>query len=224
MTGRSLFLLGAAASTLACGDAARESATARTGPTTVVAAAGATAVATGRPATGETTRVAAPDTVRLPAARDSAPATPFGGGTARVRVRGGEPAGPFVLRAVRTARQPGFDRLVFEFSGTAVPHHEVEYVGAPAQCGSGDAVPVDGTPLLVRFHGADAHAWRGETMQPTIAERDRRPALATIRRVRQICDFEATVEWVMDVDRRRPFRVSALRDPTRVVVDVEAAP
>lgn len=150
-------------------------------------------------------------------------AAPFRGGTAPVRVRGGEPTGPFLLRAVRTARHAGYDRIVFEFSGSVLPHHEVEYVRAPAQCGSGDPVRVaGGVALVARFHGADAHAMRGDRMEPTIADRDRRPALGAVRQLRQICDFEATIEWVMGLDGRRPFRVSSLRDPARVIVDVEA--
>ncbi len=89
--------------------------------------------------------------------------TAFAGTMAPVqRVRSFRPgvARP-VLRQVETGTgaSPGYDRVVFEFTGDSVPGYRVEYTTKPVQrCGSGDPVAVAGTGrLIVRFEPAQAH-------------------------------------------------------------------
>ena len=156
---------------------------------------------------------------------DSERATPFAGDTAAKRSSSVPPGPNGLLRDVRTARHPGFDRVVFVLSGDRVPRWEVGYTRAPAQCGSGDAVRLlGGAALVVRLHGIDAHVFEGEQSRVTVAERERRPDLAAVKEMKQICDFEATVEWALGVDRARAFRVSSVLTPPRVIVDVETGP
>src|SRR5690348_4665640 len=51
---------------------------------------------------------------------------------------------PVTLRAVRAARNEGFDRVVFELDGPDIPGYTVEYVSRPATaCGSGNEVELD---------------------------------------------------------------------------------
>ncbi|HYD51726.1 MAG TPA: hypothetical protein VEA99_03825, partial [Gemmatimonadaceae bacterium] len=80
--------------------------------------------------------------------------------------------------------------------------------------------PVGGTALVVQFSGADAHRFEGERASSTIADRDRRPGLPLVKQLRQICDFEAEVMWMIGLPARREYRVSTLAAPPRVVVDV----
>jgi hypothetical protein len=123
-----------------------------------------------------------------------------------------------VLREVRAAGQPGFDRVVFEFEGSAVPGYRVEYVGQPMQCGSGEPVEVAGEARLqVRLVPAQAHTEEGE---PTVRERERRLDLPVLRELESTCDFEADVTWVLGLASRRPYRVQELSSPARLVIDV----
>lgn len=123
------------------------------------------------------------------------------------------------LRAVRAARNEGWDRVVFEFDGAVVPGYRVEYVDRPQHCGSGDAVQVAGQGWLeVRITPAQAHTEAG---QVTVAQRETRLALPVLREMEQTCDFEADVTWVLGVASPNRYRVSELTGPARLVVDVK---
>ncbi len=125
------------------------------------------------------------------------------------------------LSAVRTATHDGFDRIVFEFdaSGAAasVPGYRITYEATPTRCGSGDAVPVEGAALVVEMQPAVAHTDAG---QPTLSVRRLAPRHASVGTLEQTCDFEALVAWTVGVTARRPYRVTTLTAPTRIVVDV----
>lgn len=160
----------------------------------------------------------APDTVRPKAPVPAAPRTAAGGWTSRA-VESRRAGGTGLLRAVRSARNAGWDRVVFEFEGAGLPPYHVEYVDRPVvHCGSGDPVPVAGDGWLqVRFNGAAAHTEKGEV---TVAERERKLTLPVLRELELTCDFEGEVTWVLGVARPNPFRVQELKNPARLVVDV----
>jgi len=126
---------------------------------------------------------------------------------------------PVTLRSVREARNEGFDRVVFEFDGTQVPGYHLEYVDKPVlHCASGNEIPVAGQGFLqVRLTPAQAH----EAGNVTVAERERKPALTVLQELKLICDFEGEVTWVLGNASPRKFRVMELREPTRLVVDVQ---
>jgi hypothetical protein len=126
-------------------------------------------------------------------------------------------AGVATLLAVRTARHDGFDRVVFEFDGSRVPPHTVEYAGAVSECGSGEPVELDGVPLTVRFTPARAHTDAGRA---SVESRDRSPGLPALLRLRTTCDFEAHLDWVLAIRFKQPFSVSELDSPPRVIIDV----
>ncbi|MDC0711179.1 hypothetical protein POL68_22105 [Stigmatella sp. ncwal1] len=130
------------------------------------------------------------------------------------------PSAPVTLRSVRTGRNEGFDRVVFEFDGPQVPGYRVEYVEKPVvKCGSGDPTEVAGQGALqVSITPAQAH----EAGQVTVAERERKLALPALQALKLTCDFEAEVIWVLGTPQaRQPYRVLELREPTRLVVDVQ---
>ncbi|HLL00751.1 MAG TPA: hypothetical protein VK539_09205 [Myxococcaceae bacterium] len=126
---------------------------------------------------------------------------------------------PVTLRSVREARNEGFDRVVFEFDGTQVPGYHLEYVDKPVlHCASGNEIPVAGQGFLqVRLTPAQAH----EAGNVTVAERERKPALTVLQELKLICDFEGEVTWVLGNASPKKFRVMELREPTRLVVDVQ---
>ncbi len=125
-----------------------------------------------------------------------------------------------VLKAIRTGRHEGFDRIVFEFEGDEVPGYHVEYIDKPVRaCGSGDVVPLAGDGWLqVRFEPARAHTDEGK---PTLGSRELLPRLPNLLELKSTCDFEGQVEWVAGVGSPNGFRVLELENPSRFVVDIK---
>ena len=176
--------------------------------------------------------VCRPGESRAPRERASAVAqqdTAFAGTMTPVqRIRSEKPGvPPHVLRAVKTrtapSPTPGYDRVVFEFTGDSLPGYRVEYATKPVQrCGSGDPVTVAGTGhLIVRFEPAQAH---DEHASLVPAERHRTPGLPAVRELTLICDFEGQVAWVLGLAAPSEYRVSELTGPARLVLDVRHAP
>lgn len=130
-------------------------------------------------------------------------------------------AGAALLRDVRTARHPEFDRIVLDFGDSGVPGYHLEYIDRPVrQCGSGNVVPLAGDGWLqIRVEPANAHTEEG---QPTIRDRARSPEHPNVWELKLVCDFEAQVEWVAGVRTPAPFRAFVLHSPDRLVVDVKA--
>ncbi|NTX09956.1 hypothetical protein HUA76_04070 [Myxococcus sp. CA056] len=124
------------------------------------------------------------------------------------------------LRSVRAGAHPDFDRVVFEFEGTQLPGYRVGYAKEPVvQCGSGDPASLAGKgQLQVTFTPARAHTDAG---QPTVATRELKPALPVLLELERTCDFEGEVTWVLGNKSVQAFRVLELREPTRLVVDVQ---
>jgi hypothetical protein len=126
--------------------------------------------------------------------------------------------GSAVLRDVRTGDQATFDRVVFEFEGTTLPDAEIKVVERPIQCGSGLPVQVAGKVYLqVRLTPAQAHTEEGK---PTLTNRGRKLNLPILREVRQICDFEGEVTWILGLAERREHKTMELQGPTRLVIDI----
>jgi hypothetical protein len=163
---------------------------------------------------------AEPDTAQIPAPVDpvAGPAADTGW-TAQATDVKRERSEIAVLKAVRTAEHPGFERITFEFAGAAPAAYHIEYIDKPVRaCGSGEPVAIAGDAWLeVRFNGANAHDDKGA---PTVGERDRRPALPLIRQLTLTCDFEAEVTWVAGVSTPARYRLRELAGPARVVVDL----
>src|SRR5947208_9764746 len=140
-----------------------------------------------------------PDEPRPPAAGASAAAagasgrqdTAFAGTTTPVhRARPTRPGVPLaMLRAVETGSSPGYDRVVFKFTGDSAPGYHVEYASAPVRrCGSGDPVSLVGAHhLVVRFEPARAHDEHG-TLTPV--ERNRAVGLPAVKAMPLECDSD----------------------------------
>jgi hypothetical protein len=141
-------------------------------------------------------------------------------GTVGVTSRDRSNAPAAVLRDVRTAGQDGFDRVVFEFEGDAMPGYHIEYVDKPVRaCGSGEAVPVAGDAWLeIRLMPAQAHDDNGKA---TVDVRDEKLQFPVFAQVRNICDFEADVTYVLGLKAPNKYRVLELKSPARIVVDVK---
>jgi hypothetical protein len=126
------------------------------------------------------------------------------------------------VTAVRAARHDGFDRVVFELSGSGTPGWTVEYVDAASAQGSGDPVDVPGQAVLqVTLQGT---SYPYETAAEEIP-RGAVPVPGTQDVAGVVYDgtFEGTsVAWIGTAERA-PFRVYSLTGPSRVVVEVADA-
>jgi hypothetical protein len=147
----------------------------------------------------------------------------FTGGTDPVKVDAPASAGVAVLRNVRSAAQNGFDRIVFEFEGTQVPGYSVQYQDEAIACGSGEDLTEfigNGSEppamLVVDLRPAASHDDNGQQT----AARDLNVKLATITRAFRICDFEAVVDYAVATTAKKPFKVTTLQDPPRLVIDI----
>lgn len=131
---------------------------------------------------------------------------------------------PAELTRVRLGSHDGYERIVFEFQGE-LPGYEVRYLDSePAEDGSGDAVDVRGSEFLsVRIHPASGYRMTDDGYE-TIYTGPKRitGAGAPILELVRTGDFEAQSTWTAGLDRQRPFVVSTLSSPPRIVVDVAA--
>ncbi|MGZ4469831.1 MAG: AMIN-like domain-containing (lipo)protein [Nocardioidaceae bacterium] len=124
------------------------------------------------------------------------------------------------LTGIRAAHHPGFDRIVFQFTGGLPASRRARYVDQLIGDGSGQPIRIAGRAILrVRFAPAQAHNASG---QPTVAGR-KTFALPNIMTAVRSGDFEAVTSYGIGLAKRTSFHVSALRNPSRVVVDVKAA-
>jgi hypothetical protein len=127
-----------------------------------------------------------------------------------------------LLRAVRLAGQPGYDRFVLEFTRT-VPGFDIRYVDGPVrQDPSDDVLTLAGTHfLLIRLEPASSIDQETDPITDTYTGPDRvTGTTAVVREAVLAGDFEAVMSWALGIDGERPFTVSRLASPPRLVVDV----
>lgn len=127
-----------------------------------------------------------------------------------------------IMSDVRSASHDGYDRVVFEFLGDELPSYHIEYIGKPVTaCGSGKTIDLAGNGRLeIRFTTAQAHAPEGDA---TIKDRERSPNLPAVKELKLTCDFEGEVTWVAGVSSPNSYRVTELKKPTRLAVDIKNA-
>ena len=128
------------------------------------------------------------------------------------------------LTGVRAAQHAGYDRVVFDLAGTGTPGWRVEYMTEPRAEGSGDPVELEGTVFLqVVLRGVGLPVDTG--IEPFGDSTTRVPGTGTTG-VAEIAPggvFEGEQQAFIGLTgAERPFRVFALENPTRVVVDVYA--
>lgn len=130
------------------------------------------------------------------------------------------------LAAVRTGAHEGYDRVVFEFEGSALPGYRIEYQTGPMKrCGSGTAADLAGAArVLVRMTPATAHRDKGTGAAATVKDQERRLQMDALRELELLCDFEGNVDWGLGLVDKRRYRVLELSSPPRLVVDVLHAP
>jgi hypothetical protein len=130
-----------------------------------------------------------------------------------------------LLTDVRAARHEGYDRVVFEFAN-GVPGYEVGYVERPVVAdGSGDEVAIEGGAVLgVRMDPALDADLTQESAPRTYPGPNRfSPSTTVVVELVRTGGFEAVLTWGIGIDAERPFRVTTLVDPPRIVIDVDSS-
>ncbi len=141
---------------------------------------------------------------------DATPKTGEGSSTAGVTVT-----------AIRIGHHDGYDRVVYEFGGKGTPGWKVAYVDKAIQDGSGKTLDVSGRSILeVTITGAAYPFDSGvsEYLGPNPLEE---PTASAVAEVRYGATYEGIAQSFIGVTADKPpFAVSALTNPTRLVVDV----
>lgn len=121
-----------------------------------------------------------------------------------------------ILRGVRFAAHPGFDRVVVDLRGP-VPDHYVRYRRTFRYEGSGDPVPIRGASGLALSLGADGYGTWGKYFftGPRIA----RPRLPTLKALALTADSEGWGVFSFALRHRASYRTMVLSDPSRLVID-----
>ena len=118
---------------------------------------------------------------------------------------------------VRVASRNGFDRVVFEYEGDGVPGYSFSYLDEARQQATGDLVDLPGSTGLRGFIHGIAWTEPGNYGGPKRLTADGTQAV-TVVDVGVL--FEGDQDPYIGVQGERPYRVTVLREPTRIVVDV----
>jgi hypothetical protein len=123
-----------------------------------------------------------------------------------------------VFTDLRVAEHEGFDRIVLMFTGTGIPGWTVNYVDEARRDGSGEAVRLGGDALLTIFASNTTWPAAGYYSGP---ERFEPANGGDIDDLYVGGTFEGSTHVIAGIDGGPvPFRVFALADPSRLVVDV----
>jgi hypothetical protein len=129
---------------------------------------------------------------------------------------------------VRVGSHPGYDRITFEFrppspnpgGKSGIPRYEIRAAEPPfTHDGSGEPLSVSGNRFVrLVFHGATGVDLEYEPTYhgPAVL----RPGFDILREAVRSGDFEATLGWVLGLERQTCWDVLELRNPDRVVIDL----
>lgn len=191
------------------------------GASTGAATSGSPSTASPSTTSPSTTSQPAPSTTD--AADVKVPAFPSGTGEQSANSKGWD----LVLSGVRVGTHDGFDRVVVEFKGRGTPGWGVKYVTTPRSDGSGEVVDLHGDSFLgVSIEGVTLR--KGYPKTPADFFHGARHFApehgGAIEDVNVGGVFEGYSQLFLGLDGEKvPFRVFALRNPSRLVIDVKDA-
>ena len=131
-----------------------------------------------------------------------------------------------LLTDVRAARHEGYDRVVFEFRNVA-PGYDVRYVQKPVHAdASGEEVSVHAARRCssVLEPALDADLTQESAPRTYLGPQRFTPDTAVVEELVRTGGFEAVLTWAVGVDEKRPFKVTRLESPARIVIDVASSP
>ncbi|GHE11258.1 AMIN-like domain-containing (lipo)protein [Klenkia taihuensis] len=160
-------------------------------------------------------------TTTAPATDEVTDAPPFPADTSPDTGEAVAGEGPTVVTAVRVGSQDGADRVVLDLAGTAVPGWDVAYTDAPTQEGSGSPVEMPGTVFLRVTLTGVTNPYEAPGTPETARGVYPGPSGGPVQAIYYDSVFEGQALAYLGLDAERPFRVYALSNPTRIVVDVQ---
>jgi hypothetical protein len=174
---------------------------------------------------GTSTTAAPGTTAAAPPSTQTGGIDPMEGASTTPVEGSAEKTGTALLEAVTLGRHEGFDRLVFRFENLR-PGYRVSYVQRPiVEDGSGNKIAVaGGAVLLVRMEPASGFDL--ETPEGRLVYKGPRriegssAGTSSLKEVVRTGDFEAVLAWAIGVEQQVDFRVRALDNPARLVVDL----
>ncbi|AOW92024.1 hypothetical protein BFN03_03105 [Rhodococcus sp. WMMA185] len=122
---------------------------------------------------------------------------------------------------MRVGKHEGYDRVVYELGGMGTPGWRVEYVDTAISNGSGDEITLPGNGILQVL--IDGSAYPFDSGVEGYSGPDPLPGVpgGSVTEVRGALVFEGVTQSFIGVtESDRPFSVSALSMPPRVVVDI----
>lgn len=181
------------------------------------AAALATVAAVGLTACSPSGASVDPDDRPIAASSAGAGVTPLGDAdTTRKTLRPEAPA-QLVVSNVRVGSHPGFDRVIFDLSGSGDPGWFMDYTDSPVQQGSGNPIPHHGSVALnVNIDGT--------TYPFELGMED--PQIGTVQGTGSVTEvisagtFEGRSQFIVSLDSQLPYSVEVLEDPSRIVIDI----
>jgi hypothetical protein len=131
---------------------------------------------------------------------------------------GSQPPLSAFIDALRSGTHPGYDRLTVEFQNGPPVNVDLRIQTGTTFTNSprGDQVTLAGSNgILVVIQGADLHtSYSGPT--------DLKTGYTALVEVRQVEDFEGTVQLALGVSGAACYRAFFLANPVRLVIDVQA--
>lgn len=128
------------------------------------------------------------------------------------------PAGTSRLTEIRAAAHPGFDRLVFEFSGALPTDTFVGWAPKVTQDGSGDTILAAGSAFLqIGLSGVTGY---NSADRSTFGPLRRSVGLPNLNQVLHAGEFEGQISFGASLMSRTSFTTSTRTNPSRVVIDV----
>ncbi len=212
-----LFLLSFVVAAACTPETVRISPSPTAAPTTAAPATSAPSTRTPSPAP---TASASPSRTPTPAPTTSPGSTPP---AACAPATGGSAAVSPLVTAIRAAHHPGYDRLVIEFSGGAVPQYRIE-VATSFTAPSGLPVRVDGNAFFSVRLSAQAHTSTPPAVRSYPQPDPYRPGLPLIREVKNVEDFEGVVIFGVGLERLACPDVSTVLGPPRLILDFPTPP
>lgn len=120
---------------------------------------------------------------------------------------------------VRVGEHEGFDRVVYEMGGTGAPGFRVKYVDSAVAEGSGKPVDVQGGAVIQVLIDGSGYPFDSGVEQ--YAGPDPVPGVGgVVTEVNGWSVFEGVTQSFIGVTEKKPFSVTTLSNPPRVVVDV----
>ncbi|GAB3704899.1 AMIN-like domain-containing (lipo)protein [Corynebacterium nasicanis] len=123
-----------------------------------------------------------------------------------------------LLTGVRVGEHDTFDRVVYDFVGNGEPGWYTEYLDQPYQQGSGHDVEVAGEAFLKIDLTGTTYPFEHEAEGLAVGPH---PGGGVVQQVVNTGTFEGHTLTYIGLDKQRPYSVTVLQDPLRVVVDIQ---